>query len=137
VYSTFARVVSKWVLFGIALPGPPMAENNIFSAALPWWVGMTCLNGKSAWTDSRNAYHDGDPAYDSSPRWMPAHWSRDIAPVPESVRRSTMTSSAWTLKRFQPASRRAASRSWTLRSRIGSTEWMRNGSMIVFQRSTR
>ena len=55
VYSTFARVVSKWVLLGMALPGPPMTENRIFSAARPWWVGMTCRNGKSVWTDSRNA----------------------------------------------------------------------------------
>ena len=110
VDSTLARVVSKWVLFGIDLPGPPMAENRIFSAARPWWVGMTCLNGNSAWTDSRNANHDGEPAYDSSPRWMPAHWSRDIAPVPESVSRSTTTSSARMSNRFQPAARRAASR---------------------------
>ena len=28
--------------------------------------------------------HEGDPAYDSSPCWMAAHWSRLIAPVPES-----------------------------------------------------
>ena len=62
VNSTLARVVSKWVLLGIALPGPPMTENRIFSAARPWWVGMTCSNGKSAWTLSRNAYHDGEPA---------------------------------------------------------------------------
>ena len=35
VYSTFARVVSKCVLFGTTLPGPPIAENRIFSAARP------------------------------------------------------------------------------------------------------
>ena len=73
VNSTFARVVSKWVLFGIAVPGRPIDANRIFSAARPWWVGITCLNGNSAWTDSRKANQDGDPAYDSSPRWMPAH----------------------------------------------------------------
>ena len=100
VNSTFARVVSKWVLFGMARPGPAIVENRIFSAARPWWVGMTCRNGKSARTDSRNANHDGDPAYDSSPRWIPAHWSRDIAPVPESVSRSMITSSAWSANRL-------------------------------------
>jgi hypothetical protein len=94
VNSTLARVVSKWVLLGIAVPGPAMTLKRIFSAALPWWVGMTCRNGKSAWTDSRNRYHDGEPAYDSSPRMTPAHCSEDIAPVPESVRRSISTSSA-------------------------------------------
>jgi hypothetical protein len=66
---------------------------------------------------------------------MPAHWSRLIAPVPESVRRSMITSSACRLNRFQPAARSAASRSSTLVRRIGSTEWIRNGSMIVCQRS--
>jgi hypothetical protein len=35
VASTFARVVSKWVLLGITLPGPPMTEKRIFSAARP------------------------------------------------------------------------------------------------------
>ena len=55
VYSTFARVVSKWVLFGTTLPGPPMAEKRIFSAARPWCVGMMCRNGNSVRTDSTNA----------------------------------------------------------------------------------
>ena len=50
VYSTFARVVSKCVLFGTTLPGPPIAENRIFSAARPWCVGITCVNGKSSRT---------------------------------------------------------------------------------------
>ena len=50
VNSTLARVVSKCVLLGTTLPGPPMTLNRIFSAARPWWVGMTCLNGKSSWT---------------------------------------------------------------------------------------
>ena len=54
VNSTLARVVSKWVLLGMTLPGPPIAVNRIFSAARPWWVGMTCLNGNRSWTASRN-----------------------------------------------------------------------------------
>ena len=54
VNSTLARVVSKWVLFGMTLPGPPITEKRIFSAARPWWVGMMWRNGKSAWTASRN-----------------------------------------------------------------------------------
>jgi hypothetical protein len=35
VNSTFARVVSKCVLFGTIVPGPAIAENRIFSAARP------------------------------------------------------------------------------------------------------
>ena len=62
VYSTLARVVSKWVLFGIALPGPPMAVKRIFSAARPWCVGITWVNGNRSCTLSRNRYHDGEPA---------------------------------------------------------------------------
>ena len=62
VSSTLARVVSKWVLLGIVFPGPPMTEKRIFSAARPWWVGMTWRNGKRSWTASRKAYHDGLPA---------------------------------------------------------------------------
>jgi hypothetical protein len=62
VNSTFARVVSKCVLFGTTLPGPPITPNRIFSAARPWWVGITCGNGKSSCTASRKAYHDGEPA---------------------------------------------------------------------------
>ena len=62
VYSTLARVVSKWVLFGTTLPGPPTAVNRIFSAARPWWVGITCSNGNRSWTASLNRNQDGDPA---------------------------------------------------------------------------
>ncbi len=62
VNSTLARVVSKCVLLGTTLPGPPTTPNRIFSAARPWWVGITCLNGKSSCTLSRNRYHDGEPA---------------------------------------------------------------------------
>ena len=105
VASTFARVVSKWVLFGMTLPGPPMTENRIFSAARPWWVGMTWRNGHSSWTAARNVNQDGEPAYDSSPCWMAAHWSRLIAPVPESVSRSMRTSSAWRANRLQAGGR--------------------------------
>ncbi len=96
--STLARVVSKCVFEGIALPGEPTTEKRIFSAARPWWVGITCLKGKSSCTAARNRYQDGEPAYDSSPRWMPAHWAADMAPVPESVSRSIRTSSEWRLK---------------------------------------
>src|SRR3990172_7666666 len=46
------------------------------------------------------------------------------------------TSSAWRLNRFQPAASRARSRAAAVVSRIGSTAWIRNGSMIVCQRST-
>ena len=35
VNSTLARVVSKCVLFGTTLPGPPIAVKRIFSAARP------------------------------------------------------------------------------------------------------
>ncbi len=136
VNSTFARVVSKWVLLGIVLPGPPITEKRIFSAARPWCVGMTWRKGKRCWTASRNVYHEGLPAYDSSPCWTAAHWSRLIAPVPESVRRSTSTSSAWRLKRLYPAAAIARDRSSRVVIRIGSTEWIRNGSMIVCQPST-
>ena len=62
VASTFARVVSKWVLLGTTTPGPPRTLNRIFSAARPWCVGITWRNGKSVWTPSRNANHEGDPA---------------------------------------------------------------------------
>ena len=62
---------------------------------------------------------------------MPAHCSADIAPVPESVSRSISTSSARNSNRLYPAAASAAARSARVVSRIGSTEWMRNGSMIV------
>ena len=61
VNSTLARVVSKWVLLGTTLPGPPMTLKRIFSAARPWWVGMTCRKGKSSWTASRKRNQDGEP----------------------------------------------------------------------------
>ena len=62
VYSMFARVVSKCVLFGTILPGPPIAVKRIFSAARPWCVGITCRNGNSSCTAARNRYQDGEPA---------------------------------------------------------------------------
>ena len=64
---------------------------------------------------------DGEPAYDSSPRWMPAHCSADIAPVPESVSRSMYTSLLRSRNVFQPASDRAVSRSARVVIRRGST----------------
>ena len=86
-----ARVVSKWVLLGITFPGPPSRVNRIHSAARPWWVGMTWGKGNSSWTAVLKISYDGEPAYDSSPCWIAAHWSRLIAPVPESVSRSIST----------------------------------------------
>ena len=62
VASMLARVVSKWVLLGMTLPGPPTTLKRIFSAARPWWVGMTWGNGNSAWTPARKAYQLGLPA---------------------------------------------------------------------------
>jgi hypothetical protein len=62
VNSTLARVVSKWLLFGTVLPSPPSWLNRIRSAARPWCVGMTCLNGKSSFTAASKRYHDGEPA---------------------------------------------------------------------------
>ena len=38
-YSTLARVVSKWVLFGTMSPGFTIVPNRIRSAARPWCVG--------------------------------------------------------------------------------------------------
>jgi hypothetical protein len=60
--STFARVVSKCVLFGIVRPGPPSTLKMIFSAARPWWVGITCSNGNSSWTASLKRDQDAEPA---------------------------------------------------------------------------
>ena len=62
VYSTFARVVSKCVLFGIVRPRPPTALNRIFSAARPWCVGIRCSNGNSSLTDWRKRSHEAEPA---------------------------------------------------------------------------
>jgi hypothetical protein len=39
--SMFARVVSKWVLFGTTSPLRSMVAARIRSAARPWWVGTT------------------------------------------------------------------------------------------------
>ena len=55
----------------------------------------------------------------------------DIAPVPESVSRSMITSSACKPKRLYPARCSAASRSSGLGKRMGWTEWILNGSMMV------
>jgi hypothetical protein len=62
---------------------------------------------------------------------MAAHCSADMAPVPESVSRSTGTSSAASSNKLYPAASRALARSPRVVSRTGSTEWIRNGSMIV------
>ena len=62
VNSMLARVVSKWVLFGMTRPGPPVTVNKIFSAARPWCVGKMCRNGNRPRTASRNRPNEGDPA---------------------------------------------------------------------------
>src|SRR5262245_16393468 len=62
---------------------------------------------------------------------MAAHCSLDIAPVPESVSRSMSTSSAWSANRLYPASVSRCSRSARVSMRIGSTAWIRKGSMMV------
>ena len=62
---------------------------------------------------------------------MAAHCSADMAPVPESVSRSIGTSWASSSNKLYPAASRALARSARVGSRIGSTEWIRNGSMIV------
>jgi hypothetical protein len=36
--STLARVVSKWLLLGTTLPGPPTSSKSIRSLARPWWA---------------------------------------------------------------------------------------------------
>ena len=46
----------------VPVPSPPTAVKRMFSAARPWWVGMTCSNGNRSCTDSRKRNHDGDPA---------------------------------------------------------------------------
>src|SRR6185503_1059453 len=57
-----------------------------------------------------------------------AHWAWLMAPVPESVRRSSSTSLAASWKRFQPACSSARSRSARVVERIGSTILVRKGS---------
>src|SRR5436190_1196062 len=68
---------------------------------------------------------------------MPAHCSALIAEVPLSVSRSMSTSSAGMRNGFRCALRRINSRSAGVVSLIGSTILMRNGSMIVFMRTSR
>ena len=52
------------------------------------------------WDGSEQRRLTFSPENESSPRWSPAHCSDDIAPVPESVRRSTSTRGPGTLKRL-------------------------------------
>lgn len=82
-------------------------------------------------TASRNRRNEDAPAYDSSPLWIAAHCSADIAPVPESVSRSISTSSASSRKRLYPAASSFSVRSRRVDILIGWTEWILNGSMIV------
>src|SRR5262245_61122485 len=67
---------------------------------------------------------------------IPAHCSDDIAPVPESVRRSIRIASAGMRNRFQSARSSASRRSAGVLIRSGSTLLMRNGSMMVFRVSS-
>mmetsp|Transcript_3903 Transcript_3903/g.8767 ORF Transcript_3903/g.8767 Transcript_3903/m.8767 type:complete len:212 (+) Transcript_3903:2418-3053(+) len=60
--STCALVVSKCVLFGTTRPFPPSALNSTFSAARPWCVGSTCLNGKRCFTACSKRTKLGLPA---------------------------------------------------------------------------
>ena len=92
--STLARVVSKWLLLGTTCPGSSRLWNRMRSAARPWWVGMMWRNPVRSWTTSRKRKKERLPAYDSSPCMIAPHCAADIAPVPESVRRSMSTSSA-------------------------------------------
>ena len=106
VYSTLARVVSKWVLFGTTLPGPPMhREQDLLGGAslvrrddvLKRPQLLDRLEERDTRTGSRRNV--------SSPRWIAAHWSRLMAPVPESVSRSMSTSLAWTRRGSSPPAR--------------------------------
>ena len=71
------------------------------------------------------------PAYASSPRITEAHCSELIAAVPLSVSRSISTSSARRRKAFQWAARSFCSRSARVVSRMGSTDLILKGSMMV------
>ncbi len=62
---------------------------------------------------------------------MAAHCRALIAPVPESVRKSRSTSSASSLKTFSLAASSRRSRSSRVVTRMGSTDLMRKGSMMV------
>jgi hypothetical protein len=126
-----ARVVSKWVLFGTTSPGLHSVENRIRSAARPWCVGSTWRNPKMSCTAASKRNHDRLPAYASSPRMTEAHCSELIAAVPLSVSRSISTSSARSRKAFQWAVRSFCSRSARVVSRIGSTDLILKGSMMV------
>ncbi len=60
--STFARVVSKWVLFGMTWPRLAITEKRMCSAARPWWVGMISESPVSRMTVSRNRSNELLPA---------------------------------------------------------------------------
>src|ERR1019366_4984900 len=82
-------------------------------------------------TESRKRVKLGEPAYDSSPRIKAAHCAVDMAPVPESVSRSIRISSDETRKRFHPAASSSLRRSAIVVRRIGSTDLIRKGSIMV------
>jgi len=91
--ATWARVVSKWALFRTVSPSSTSAPYRTFSAPRPWWAGTMCSKPMTSSTAASRSAKLELPAYASSPRSMAAHWSLLIVPVPESVRRSTATSS--------------------------------------------
>src|SRR5512138_151307 len=63
---------------------------------------------------------------------MAAHCRADMAPVPESVRKSSSTSSARSRNGLSLASSMSAARSSRRVRRMGSTDLMRKGSMMVW-----
>ncbi len=51
--SMLARVVSKWQLFGITIPGRvSTVENRRFSATRPWWTGRKAGKPKTSRIES-------------------------------------------------------------------------------------
>ncbi len=52
--SMFARVVSKWLLFGTTWPAFSTLWKRMRSAARPWCVGMTCLKPVRSRTTASN-----------------------------------------------------------------------------------
>ena len=133
VCSTLARVVSKCVLLGTTLPGPPSTreEDPLRRPAL---VGGDHVLERE---ELLHRLEEAEPRRRAGVALVAvldaAHWSRDIAPVPESVRRSISTSVAWQLEEVEVDSSQRPARSSSVVSRSGSTEWIRNGSMIVLK----
>ena len=136
VASTLARVVSKWVLLGTTLPGPADAreEDLLGGAAL---VGGDDVLEREELLDRvaeaeprRRAGVALVAVLDARPL-VAAHRAR--ARVGQQVDDHVVgVEVEEVVARFA----RQACRSSRVDSRMGSTEWMRNGSMMVCQRST-